>query len=127
MIDKPSNFIELMGNFVESGMLDLPTAQAVFDNYDERKIEKTKVEDYVLSTAWVLDGKCFETAVSHLYFCSPDKSWCVLEKYDSREEAEDGHKKWKLCFELKLTEPLQDIWTDEVFEWHEKSPTARII
>lgn len=69
------NFIDMMGN------------------YDSRKIDRYEEDGLKISTAEVTDGnQPYETAVSHILY--NDGEWVIVEDYETREEAQEGHDKW---------------------------------
>lgn len=63
------------------------------DNYESRKIDRYDGDNFFISTAEVTDtDHPYETAIKH-----PDynnNSIVIVEMYDTRQEAEEGHKKW---------------------------------
>ena len=62
-------------------------------NYPQRLVDVTKVKSAVVDTVSVTDGSHpYETAVSHPEY--NDDRWIVVEAYDTREEAQEGHNKW---------------------------------
>ena len=80
------------------------------ENYEDREIGRWDSEDglQMISTAVVDDGhKPIETAVQH-----PDYNngkMIIVECYDTKEEAQKGHKKWlKMVLENKLPSALID-------------------
>lgn len=77
-------------------------------NYDLRKVDNYKDNNLVVDTCKVYDGhKPYETAVSHKDYNYGD--WIIVEAYDTREAAEEGHLRWvgKMTSE-KLPEELKD-------------------
>lgn len=62
-------------------------------------LDRTEVGRYIVDTCYVCADEeyhYYETAI-----CS-DKPWIVVEKYDTKEEAQVGHDKWvKVCEEEK--------------------------
>ena len=60
-------------------------------NYDSRKVGKDAVNGLVVSTCYTTDMG-YETAILDCNNTYP------VERYDSKEDAEEGHKKWiKFC------------------------------
>lgn len=79
-----------------------------FGNYEERKVDRYEVNDLVVSTAAVNDGKQqYETAVAHQEY--NDGNFITAEGYDTYDQAIDGHKKWVA---LMTTEPLPETLRD---------------
>lgn len=77
---------------------------------DERKVEQWFSDDgkRMISTVRVNDGeKPFETAFEHPEY--NDGSMVIVEAYDTREEAMDGHGRW---LKIMLEGPLPDELTD---------------
>ena len=67
-----------------------PEIRAMDGNYEERKIGKEFLDNgLTVSTAFTTD-EGFETAVGSesMY------RWVIVERYPSKEDATDGHKKW---------------------------------
>jgi hypothetical protein len=99
-----------------------------FGNYEERKVDRFENDDLSISTCRVSDSKRpFETAVKHPKY-RQDK-WIVVEKYDTKEQAQTGHDKW---VETMTTDPLPakliDVSDNEIrdmsdslgLEWEEE-------
>lgn len=69
------------------GFLDM------MSNYEDRKVARNDFDWGFVSTASVTDGAHqFETAVKHDRYNSG--KIVIVEHYDSKEDAEAGHKKW---------------------------------
>ena len=97
-------------------------------NYEDRKVDRYEQDDVLVSTARVTDSnRPFETAISHPKYNGGD--FVIVEKYDTREDAQVGHDKWvnaitsdNLPSELRdasdngLTS-LLDILEDEDYDW----------
>jgi len=84
------------------------------DNYEDRKIDNTIINETEIDTVAVYDSEQpFETGIkSSLY---NDNQWIIVEMYDTKEEAIIGHKKWCLMFESKKFPPhLEDVSTAEI-------------
>ena len=83
-------------------------------NYEARKVSKDVFDWGFISTARVTDGeKPYETAVEHKSYNGGDM--VIVESYDTKEEAEDGHKKWvKTMTSENLPESLIDCMNSEV-------------
>ena len=69
-----------------------------FFNYNSRKIDRTTVNGLVISTCNTSD-EGYETAILDSVGTHP------VERYASKEDAEEGHKKWveKATLPVKLT------------------------
>lgn len=66
---------------------------AMRGNYDDRKVGRDDYEWGFISTAYVNDGECdYETAVKHEDY--DDGNMVIVDKYETKEDAEKGHKKW---------------------------------
>jgi len=62
-------------------------------NYDQRKVGRDDFDWGFVSTARVSDGrKPYETAVKHAKY--GDGEMVIVECYDSKKEASEGHAKW---------------------------------
>jgi hypothetical protein len=94
------------------GMFDF---MLMADNYEERKVKNTKINDVLIDTVFVNDSdKDFETAIkSKLY---NENKWVIVELYDTKEEAIKGHEKWVSKFEKIGEYPnlLTDVSTAEI-------------
>ncbi len=95
------------------GLMGMMTGIQSGPSYDQRKVGRTDTPFGFISTAMVVDGaKPFETAVADSRYADSERGsseMVIVENYDTREEAETGHKKWvatmaaeraKLPFEL---------------------------
>ncbi len=78
-------------------------------NYEERKVDRFSKGNLIVDTCSVTDSdKPFETAVKHPKF--NQEKWIVVELYDTKEEAQEGHNKWiKIMTAEKLPLELKDI------------------
>lgn len=73
------------------------------DDYEQRKVARYDGEHLQVSTAAVNDSdKPYETAVQHDDY---DRNMIVVESYDTREAALEGHKRWVTRM---TTEPLPE-------------------
>ena len=88
---------------------------AMLGNYEERKIDQTKVGDYTISTAYVFDFECYETAIH-----KADNDWIVVEHYPTKEESVDGHSKWCDFCKGNPTE-VYDIYYKKISKFDEVS------
>lgn len=77
-------------------------------NYEDRKVGKYKTDDVTISTCYVSDGvKSYETAVQHDSY--NNGNWIIVENYDTKEEAADGHERWiNVMSREDLPEVLED-------------------
>lgn len=84
-------------------------------NYEERKVENTKINGVEIDTAAVTDSEQpYETGIkSEIY---GDGGWVIVELYDSKEEAYVGHGKWVEKFRDKNEFPdqLEDVSSCEL-------------
>lgn len=75
----------------------------------ERQIAHDLVDGGELDTIMVKGEdniKPYETALSHLYY--NEGMWVILETYDTRDQAIEGHKKW---LEIVKTKPPSLVGT----------------
>lgn len=68
-------------------VFNLLKSYEMIGNLEERKIERTEVDGYTISTVWTNDMG-YETAIGQ------NDEWHPVERYKTREEAVDGHNKW---------------------------------
>jgi len=85
--------------------------------YEDRKVARYEDGDIVLSTAWVNDSdQPYETALSHPAY--DGGRFIVLQVYDLKEEAEDGHAKWEeVVRNGQLPETLEDVGEADIAEF----------
>ncbi len=79
-------------------------------NYEDRRVDcyDNEESDIFISTAEVTDGKyLYETAVAHPEY--NDGELIIVEAYDIKEEAQNGHNKW---VELMIGDNLPDLLRD---------------
>jgi len=83
----------------------------MFDNYDERKVDRFEKGKLIIDTCSVTDSdQPFETGIQHPKF--NDGKWIIVEMYDSKEEAQIGHNKWvKKMTAKRLPKELRDVST----------------
>ena len=58
------------------------------NNYEERLVANTKVENYTIDTAYTSDYG-YETAI-----WKDDNDMVIVERYSDKETSREGHKKW---------------------------------
>lgn len=76
-------------------------------NYETRKVARNDYSWGMVDTCAVNDGaKPFETAVQHKAYSA---DMVIVENYDTKEEAKEGHAKWvKAMTAKKLPTTLKD-------------------
>jgi len=84
------------------------------DNYEDRKVDRFEQGDLMVSTVEVNDGQqLFETAVLHPQY--RDGEHVIVEAYDTKEEAQEGHNRWVAVMTAdELPEQLTDCANSEV-------------
>ena len=60
-----------------------------FDSYEDRLVKNTKQGRYIIDTCYCNDTEKFETAIN-----KDNGQWIVVEEYETKELAKNGHKKW---------------------------------
>lgn len=95
-------------------------------NYDDRKVGRDYFDWGFISTAKVSDGqKDYETAVEHPEY--NDGSMVIVDSYDTKEEAEAGHKKWVATMTSdNLPEELVDIANSDIQQMIGKETFKRV-
>jgi hypothetical protein len=85
-------------------------------NYKERCVGNYKKDDLFISTAAVYDSKQpYETAIGHPKYNNGDL--IIVEMYDSKKDAEAGHKRWiALMTDKKLPDKLKDVSSATIAE-----------
>ena len=74
--------------------------------YESRKVDNYESENgvFVIDTAMVTDGDYdYETAVTYEGF--NEGKWMIVEQYDTKEEAQEGHNRW--IEKLNNEEPIE--------------------
>ncbi len=89
------------------------------NNYEQRKVDRYQKDDLLVSTAMVNDSdKPFETAVQHPAY--NDNEIIIVQTYDSKEEAQEGHNLWvKLMTNKNMPEILTDVSTAKIMKFRE--------
>ena len=84
------------------------------DNYEERKIDNTKIGECIIDTCSVNDStEPYETGVAHPLY--DDGEYVIVELYATKELAKKGHKKWvKIMSSKELPKELKDVSTSEI-------------
>ena len=78
------------------------------ENYSERMVDRYQEGKILVSTACVSDGdKLYETAIEHPEY--KDGKIIVVEAYDTRKEAKQGHERW---LKIIVDGPLPDYLLD---------------
>lgn len=81
-------------------------------NYEERLVKNNKINDYTVDTCYTSDYG-YETAINKF-----DGDWVVVERYDSKEESQEGHEKWcKWCLDNPDAESVYSVQTDDFEEF----------
>jgi len=93
-------------------------------NYDERKVGRNEFDWGYISTAFVNDGsQPYETAVKCNLYQDPNgeiKYMCIVESYDSKDKALEGHKKWVKTMSCGLMpKTLIDTANAEIAQWND--------
>ena len=78
--------------------------------YESRKVENTEVNDVVIDTCMVTDStQSYETGICSKHY--NDNQWIIVEQYDDKIQAEEGHKKWVKVFGKELPKTIKDVST----------------
>lgn len=89
------------------------------DNYEDRAIDRFEKDDLVIDTCAVSDGdKPFETGVTH-----PDYNggyWIVVEAYETKEAAKDGHARWIDTMTGDLPVKLSDCRNSKISQFFDE-------
>lgn len=82
---------------------------SMMGSYEQRKVANYDKDGLVVDTCSVTDSdKMFETAVCHSNY--NEGNWVIVEKYDTKCEALDGHNKWvKTMTTMPLPKKLVDV------------------
>jgi hypothetical protein len=81
-----------------------------FGTHEERKVDNFQGENGLeVDTCYVSDSeKPYETAVRHKNY--NDWKWIIVEMYDTKKLAQDGHDKWvKIMTSVKLPTQIEDV------------------
>jgi len=83
-------------------------------NYEQRKVENTKVNGAIIDTAAVNDSsQPYETGIMHPSYNS--NNWIIVELYPNKKKAQEGHQRWVKEFTSNsLPEELRDVNTCEI-------------
>jgi len=82
------------------------------NNYEERLVENSKINDFVVDTCYTSDYG-YETAINKF-----DGDWIVVERYKDKEKSKEGHKKWcKWCLDNPDAESVYSVQTDDFEEF----------
>lgn len=88
---------------------DLTTIMMMASDYNSRKVERTKRENFTLDTCKVYDRSwLYETAVCHRDF--NNNNWIILDGYDTEDEAIKMHNTWLKLLEKDAFETLVDCY-----------------
>lgn len=85
------------------------------DTYEERKVAHYEEVGYLgVDTALVTDSPHpYETAVCHVSY--NDGNWIIVETYDTKEEAAQGHERWVATMTAdELPDELRCVAADNV-------------
>ena len=70
-----------------------------WQSVQERLVDNTKINNYTIDTCFCNDTNKYETAIKKF-----DNAWVIVEEYDTKEQSQEGHKKW---VEFAKTEPTK--------------------
>ncbi len=84
--------------------------------YKDRLVENTKINSAEVDTVMVTDSaEPYETGISHPQY--NDGSWVIVEMYNTKKEAKEGHKRWVEVFSKdELPVKLEDVSTSNIAE-----------
>ncbi len=90
------------------------------NNYEQRKVARYEKGNVMVDTAMVSDAEQpYETAVAHPQY--NEGNMVIVELYDTKEEAEKGHKKWvKIITNKKLPNELKDVSSSKISKVSDK-------
>lgn len=77
-----------------------------------RKVKNTKIKGWIIHTTYVSDTRKYETGIQNKDL--NDGNWVSVEEYETKKEAEEGHKSWIKAV-LKQKE-FFDIFYNEIFK-----------
>ena len=82
------------------------------NDYEQRKVANDVVNGATIDTAAVNDStQPYETGVHCERYAD---RWIIVEQYDTKAEAEEGHKRWVALFTKGLPEKLVDVSECEI-------------
>ena len=80
---------------------------------EQRKVANDTIDDVVIDTCAVTDSdQPYETGVQSERYNGGD--WVIVEMYDTKELAEQGHARWVETFKKGKPESLADVGTCEI-------------
>jgi hypothetical protein len=81
------------GASFKEGVMDL-FGLGMLGNYEDRKIENTETEDFVVDTCAITDDPTanYETGIKSRFY--NDGKWIIVETYQTGDEALAGHRRW---------------------------------
>ena len=88
-----------------------------WDSYEDRCVDKTETDWGFMSTAAVPDGKQpYETGMGNEHYEDHPNEIMILEGYDTKEEAQEGHDKWLDVFNNCPPETFTEVINSEDFQ-----------
>ena len=90
------------------------------NNHEERKVARYEEEELIIDTCQVTDSdQPYETGISHPNYNNGD--WIIVELYNTKEEAQEGHNKWvKTMTNKKLPNTLTDMSSSTISKLHRR-------
>ena len=96
---------------MDNPFLNLFSIMSDYGSYENRKVNRTNINDYVIDTAYASDYG-YETAI----WKNGQHDMAIVERYAYKNKAIEGHNKW---VEFCKTNPAKvwNIQTEEDFEF----------
>ena len=91
--------------------------EMINNTHDERKVATYEKDGVFVDTCAVNDSEQpYETAVSHPSY--NDDKLIIVQMYDTKEQAQKGHKKWvKKMTTKELPKAIKDVSTSDVVDF----------
>lgn len=91
-----NTFSLVKDSILAGGIENLPHREDVF---------RDEVNKIIIDTCCAPDTGCWETGICK----DEEEAWIIVEQYETREEAEEGHKKWVQAIKDNPDQELEDL------------------
>jgi len=114
-------------------MFDFLEIKKMFDflemngTWEERSVARYENGEITVDTCAVTDStKPFETGIQHPSY--NDGEWIIVEEYDTKEQAERGHKKWvKILTSDELPRVIEDKSTSNILLFSQEICPCKLV
>lgn len=97
-----------------SDMFGISEVFNMIGTYEDRKVARYECDEFTVDTCEVTDSEePYETGIEHHDY---HDGWVIVEMYDTKEEAKEGHERWAKKMKENPPDELVDVGTCPIGE-----------